>query len=255
MKPPDFVKLRAGGPECPSDFTLDRLHAGELPPAEAQRAERHVAGCADCGARLAERQAGFGAMDGVDPRVMLGRIRKGLDEPARSSVSERLSGWMRRLLTPVAMAATAAVVLMVVVPGQQQGTRMKGALALHVFRLTGDHAEEVVSGDTFAPGDRLRFSVDVPSEGHVTVLGVEASGALYTAWPLEPGVQTRFEEGDGIALPGAVSLDAQPGRETFYLVHCPVKVGPPRCTSQGAAAAPACPAGCTTSSFLMEKRP
>jgi hypothetical protein len=253
MKTPDFVKLRAGGPECPSDFTLDRLHAGELPPAEAQQAERHVAGCADCGARLAERQAGFGAIDGVDPRVMLGRIRKGLDEPARASVSERLSGWMRRLLAPVAMAATAAVVLMVVVPGQQQGTRMKGALALHVFRLTGDHAEEVVSGDTFAPGDRLRFSVDVPSEGHVTVLGVEASGALYTAWPLEPGVQTRFEEGNGITLPGAVSLDAQPGREMLYLVHCPLEVGTPECTSGGAGDKPVCPEGCVMTPFIMEK--
>jgi hypothetical protein len=253
MKPPDFVNLRAGGPECPSDFTLDRLHGGEFPPAEAQQAERHVAGCADCSARLAERQAGFGAIDGVDPRAMLARIRKGLDEPAQVSPSERLSGWMRRLLAPMAMVATTAVVLLVVVPGQQQGTRMKGALALHVFRLTGDHAEEVVSGDTFAPGDRLRFRVDVPSEGHVTVLGVEASGSLYTAWPLEPGVQTRLEEGNGIDLPGAVSLDAQPGRETLYLVHCPLEVGPPECSSGGAGAKPVCPEACVMTPFLLEK--
>ncbi|AKJ07016.1 uncharacterized protein DUF4384 [Archangium gephyra] len=253
MKPPDFVKLRAGGPECPSDFTLDRLHAGELPPEEARKTELHVAGCAGCGARLAERKAGFDAVEGVDPRVMLARIRKGLDEPARASFSERLIGWSRRLLAPMAMVATAAAVMMVVVPGQQQGTRMKGALGLHVFRLTGDHAEEVVSGDTFAPGDRLRFSVDVPSEGHVAVFGVEASGALYPAWPLEPGVQTRFEEGDGIELPGAVSLDAQPGREMFYLVHCPLEVGPPECTSGGAGEKPVCPEGCAMTPFIMEK--
>lgn len=252
MKPPDFVNLRAGGPECPSDFTLDRFHAGELPPEEAQRTERHVAGCADCGARMAERRAGFGAIEGVDPRVMLGRIRKGLDEPARASFPERLSGWTRRLLAPLAMVATVAVVLLVVVPGQQ-GTRMKGALGLHVFRLSGDHAEEVVSGEALAPGDRLRFRVDVPAEGHVTVFGVEASGALYTAWPLEPGVQTRFEEGDGIELPGAVSLDAQPGREVLYLVHCPLEVGPPACTSGGAGEKPVCPEGCAMTSFIMEK--
>ncbi|WP_375767606.1 hypothetical protein NR798_38925 [Archangium gephyra] len=253
MSPPDFVNLRAGRPECPSDFTLDRLHSGELSPAEAGETERHVAGCADCGARLAERKAGFDAIDGVDPRAMLGRIRTGLDAPAEASLSGRLSGWMRRLLGPMAMVATAAVVLMMVVPGQQQGTRMKGALALHVFRLTGDHAEEVVSGDTFAPGDRLRFRVDVPAEGHVVVLGVESSGALYTAWPLESGVQTRLEEGNDIELPGAVSLDAQPGRELLHLVHCPLEVGPPECTSAGAGEKPVCPEGCVMTSFILEK--
>lgn len=253
MSPPDFVNLREGRPECPSDFALDRLHSGELPPAEARETERHVAGCAECGPRLAERQAGFGAIDGVDPRAMLARIRTGLDAPAQAPLSERLIGWMRRLLAPMAMVAMAAVVLVVVVPGQQQGTRMKGALALHVFRLTGDHAEEVVSGDTFAPGDRLRFVVDVPAEGHVTVLGVEASGTLYTAWPLEPGVQTRFEEGNGLELPGAVSLDAQPGRELLHLVHCPLEVGPPECTSAGASEKPVCPEGCVVTSFILEK--
>lgn len=253
MKPPDFVNLRAGRPGCPSDFTLDRLHAGELPQAEARETESHVAGCADCGARMAERRAGFGAIDGVDPRVMLGRIRTGLDAPARVPLSERLSGWSRRLLAPLAMVATAAVVLLVVVPGQERVTRVKGALALHVFRLTGDHAEEMVSGDAFAPGDRLRFRVDVPAEGHVMVLGVEASGALYTAWPLEPGVQTRFEEGDGIELSGAVSLDAQPGREVLHLVHCPLEVGPPECTSGGAGGKPVCPEGCVMTSFILEK--
>lgn len=252
MSPPDFVTLRAGRPECPSDFALDRLHSGELPPAEARETEQHVAGCAGCGARLAERQAGFGAIDGVDPRAMLARIRTGLDAPAQAPLSERLSGWTRRLLAPMALVA-AAVVLMVVVPGQERGTRLKGALALHVFRLTGDHAEEVVSGETFAPGDRIRFRVDVPEEGHVVILGVEASGTLYTAWPLAPGVQTRFEEGNGIELPGAVSLDAQPGREILHLVHCPLEVGPPECTSGGAGEKPVCPAGCVLTSFIMEK--
>ncbi|MCY1081458.1 zf-HC2 domain-containing protein [Archangium lansingense] len=252
MSPPDFVTLRAGRPECPSDFALDRLHSGELPPAEAQAIERHVAGCTECGARMTERQAGFGAIDGVDPRVVLARIRTGLDAPVQTPLSERLSVWARRLLAPVAVA-TAAIILMVVVPGQEQGTRMKGALALHVFRLTGDHAEEVVSGDMFAPGDRLRFRVDLPGEGHVTIFGVEASGTLYTAWPLEPGVQTRFEEVNGIELPGAVSLDAQLGREMLYLVHCPLEVGPPECTSGGVGEKPVCPAGCVMTSFIMEK--
>jgi hypothetical protein len=129
---------------------------------------------------------------------------------------------------------------------------MKGGLALHVFRLAGDHGEEALSGDRFAPGDRLRFVVDVPAEGHVSVLGIEAGGALYTAWPLEPSVQTRFVSGTGIELPGAVELDDQPGRETLYLVHCPLKVGTPACTL-GADGKPSCPESCAMTAFVLDK--
>lgn len=257
MSPPDFLSLRAGRSECPSDFALDRLHAGELPTEEARRTEQHVAGCADCGARMAERRAGFGAIDEVDPRAMLARIRTGMDAPVQTSASERLLGWMRRLLAPVALVAAAAVALLMVrTSGDEETptTRMKGSLALHVFRLQGDHAEEVLSGDRFAPGDRIRFAVDLPVEGHVKVLGVESSGALYTAWPLDPGVQTRLEKGNGIELTGAVSLDAKPGREMLYLVQCPVEVGPPECTSAGAGAKPVCPAKCAVSPFILDKR-
>ena len=255
MSPPDFAALRTGRPECPSDLALDRLHAGELPREQALETERHVAGCAECGARMSERRAGFGAIEGVDPRVMLARIRTGLDTPA--PLSHRLLGWMRHQLAPLAVVAAAAVTLLVVTREQVRppATRQKGSLALHVFRLAGDHAEEVVSGSSFRPGDRLRFVVDLPAKGFVTVLGVESSGALYTAWPLEPGQGTRFEAGSGIALSGAVSLDAQPGREMLHLVLCPVEVGSPRCTSKGAGAAPECPAGCVTTPFIMDKRP
>lgn len=257
MSPPDFLSLRAGRSECPSDLALDRLHAGELPTEEAKRTEQHVAGCADCGARMAERRAGFGAIDEVDPRAMLARIRTGLDAPVQASVSERLLGWARRLIAPVALVAAAAVALLMVRTPVDEGptTRMKGSLALHVFRLQGDHAEEVLSGDRFAPGDRIRFAVDLPAEGLVKVLGVESSGTLYTAWPLDSGVQTRLEAGNGIELSGAVSLDAKPGRELLYLVQCPVEVGPPECTSGGAGAKPVCPAKCAMSPFILDKRP
>ena len=256
MSPPDFLSLRSGGPGCPSDLTLDRLHAGELAPELAQSTTQHVAGCAACHARMAERRAGFDALDGVDARVMLGRIRTGLEKPA--SFRERLWAMLRRLSVPLSAVAAAAVVLLLVLTGQESdgpGTRLKGSSTLHVFRLRGDHAEEVLSGDPFAPGDRLRFTVDLSSEGYVNVVGVEASGALYTAWPLDSGVQTRMAAGRGIELSGAVALDAKPGRETLYLVHCPLAVGPPACTSAGPEAKPACPEACTLTPFVLRKGP
>ena len=252
MSPPDFTPLRTGGPQCPSDLALDRLHAGELSAPEAQRLGQHVEGCAACGARMAERRAGFDALDGVDPRALLGRIRTGLDAPI-----PRPAGWSRlvRWLTPLALVAASALLVVRVLPGEAPlaGTRMKGSPALHVFRLQGDHAEEVLSGSAFAPGNRLRFVVDLPTEGYVKVLGVESSGTLYTAWPLDSGVQTRLDTGQGIELPGAVALDANTGRETLYLVHCPLEAGPPACTAGGAEGRPQCPKGCALTSFLMDK--
>ncbi|MBN1209790.1 MAG: hypothetical protein JXB05_33380 [Myxococcaceae bacterium] len=254
MTVPDFSSLRHSRPECPSDWMLDRLHAGEVAESEAGEARQHIAGCETCTARMAEREAGFSAIDGIDPRAMLARIRAGVDSRARTSLFDRIRAWGRGLLTPVALAAAAAVAVVIVTGGEQieVDTRMKGGLALHVFRLAGDHAEEALSGDRFAPGDRLRFSVDLPGEGHVSVLGIEAGGALYTAWPLEPGVQTRFAAGTGIELPGAVALDDQPGRETLYLVHCPSTVGTPACTLD-TSGKPRCPKSCAMTPFVLDK--
>ena len=97
--------------------------------------------------------------------------------------------------------------------------------------------------------------MDLPAEGYVKVLGVESSGALYTAWPLDPGVQTRWRAGNGIELTGAVSLDAKPGRETLYLVQCPVEVGPPACTSAGAGGEARVPREVRDEPFILGKRP
>ncbi len=254
MTGPDFSNLRQYRPECPSDWMLDRLHSGEVAEPEAGATRQHIAGCETCTARMAEREAGFNAISGADPRAMLARIRAGVDSRARPSLLERLRAWGRGFLAPVALAAAAVLVVVLVTGNEQTGvdTRMKGGLTLHVFRLAGEHAEEALSGDRFAPGDRLRFIVDLPSGGHVSVLGIEASGALYTAWPLEPGMQTRFAAGTGIELPGAVALDDQPGRETLYLVHCPIKVGTPAC-SLGTGGKPSCPESCAMTPFVLDK--
>lgn len=254
MTGPDFTNLRQHRPECPSDWMLDRLHAGALAEPEAGATRQHIAGCEACTARMAEREAGFNAIGEVDPRAMLARIRAGVESRARPSLLDRVRAWGRGFLAPIALAAAAAVAIVIVTGNEQTGdtTRIKGGLALHVFRLAGDHAQEALSGDRFAPGDRLRFTVDLPAEGHVSVLGVEAGGALYTAWPLEPSMQTRFAAGTGIELPGAVALDDQLGRETLYLVHCPIEVGTPVCTL-GTDSKPSCPKSCAMTAFVLDK--
>jgi hypothetical protein len=232
------------GLECPSDLVLDELVAGELDGDARQAAEGHVAACARCRDEVAARTSGFARHPEADPRRMLAAIRRGLDERPPSS-----RRW-RWLMGVVPAAAAAAVVLVVALRPSPPRIRAKGGAILHVFRLDGDHAAELVSGERVRPGDRLRFAVDLPAPGHVSVVGVQADGKLYRAWPLDDGVPTARAAGRGQALPGAVALDDSPGHETLYLVVCG---GEPSCSSAGAGHAPDCGLGCALSPFVLGK--
>lgn len=275
MNAHDLARLRAGNAECPSDLALDRLHAGELSQAESQQLSAHVAACTTCPQRMAERRAGFEALPEVDPRPLLSAIRRRLHEKESEPAARK---WLRQLtllFAPMAAATAALLVFMWVRHGEPEqplvktpGTsgaadpepdviRLKGSLGLHVYRLRDgrkEGAQAAISGDQFAPGDRLRFVVDLPSSGQIAIVGVESDGDLYTAWP-SPAELTESARpaGRGQELPGAVALDQSPGQETLYLVHCPQASAPPHCASMGAQGPPQCGAGCSLVSFVINK--
>lgn len=260
MTPPLFQELRPGRSACPSDLALDRHAAGETQADEEPRIRAHVAGCPHCAAHLAERR--FEALPGG--AAMLARVRARAGDAAIAQ--ERRRGWLRRLpVLALAAAGLAAGVLVIVRPPSsihtgetgETGVRDKGAPVLHVHRQTQQGSEEILSGATLAPGTALRFVVDLPAAGFVSILGVEARGGLYTAWPM-PGEQagdpaaTRRSAGAGQALPGAVVLDESLGREVLYLIHCPA--APPRCAAGEAGAPPRCQEGCARAPFVIVKR-
>jgi hypothetical protein len=253
MSLPDFNQLRAGNPECPSDFALDRFVSGELAAAQSEPIQKHTDTCQTCQTRLTERRAGFDAMDGVDPRRMLARIRTATAE-AEEAPALGILGWLRRLAAPLVVATVAAAVLLIPRKGPDDAVvRTKGGFALHVLRFTDGRAEETISGARFHSHDRLRFTVDLPRDGAVGVLGVESSGSLYTAWPLEAGTPRDQKAGTRVELPGAVELDDARGQETLYGVLCPQAAQLAQCRSRGTGQPPACPAGCETTPFTLEK--
>ncbi len=256
-----FDHIRSGGEGCPSDLMLDRLYAGELPPSAAKELQAHVAKCEQCPQRMAARQAGFDAFPDVDPRPLLAGIHRRIGAEQESKARRFSLAKLLTILAPVSAAAAVAVFLMIgrsthTDQPDRAMTREKGGLALHVFRQVGDGASEVISGDTFRPGDRIRFVVDLDRPGLINVLGVESGGALYVAWPQGQGGSVSYGEGKGQALPGAVVLDDSVGRETLYLVSCPQSVGTPaaRCKSVDAATQPSCPTGCAQSVFVLNKK-
>ncbi len=268
MRKSNFEALHPCGGDCPSDLVLDEFVAGELAAERERDVASHVEHCEHCAEQVAVLRRGFDAIEGVDERALLAGVRRRLDEPKRVSWSELLARWFGDWRTAVAAVGVAAVLLVAVWPRSgiessvpefsdsatfsESGVRSKGGLVLHVFRATAEGSEEMLSGDRFQPGDRLRFAIDMPESGHVSVVGLNADGALYDVWPLGDG-ETFFEAGDHIKLPGAVALDDAPGSERLFLVHCPETVGVSSCVTEGANQAPACPEGCATTSFVIQK--
>lgn len=259
-------KLRGRADSCPSNTDLNQLHTGELDAQAAAGLERHVASCPDCQSRMAMRKAGFAAIPDVDSRRLLDAIQRRGRQQDKPKLARKRS-WPRRaayVLTSLAAAAALSIVVLgqrtqtPTFPDESPGVREKGARALYVYKLIGDRAERTVSGDHFKSGDQLRFVVDLPSPGHINVFGVEASGEIYVAWPRSEGVSTLRAAGKQQELPGAAALDNSGGRETLYLVHCPVTVGPPAVVCQiknvhKPASPPSCPNDCVQTPFVLNK--
>jgi len=255
----DLDKLRDDRTGCPSDFAMDRWIAGECDAAVADELETHVAQCEACSTWVADRREGFSAFSGLDADGLLGDVLDAVDIQDQSA----RPAWWARWRWPVwggALATLAAAsVVFVVLPTESpepapDHLRAKGNAALRVYQLRGDKAEEILSGASVEPGSQLRFGVDLPTRARIRIVGVEHDGYLYTAWPLAgvdaPDVQ---KKGDNQLLPGAVTVDDSPGRETLYLVHCPTSAVPPKCTSRGAEQPPMCPDGCGLAGFVIHK--
>lgn len=264
----DLESLLTRAPEHPSELALDEWIAGLLSATRAAEVEAHCAGCPACLAFVAERREGLAAEPSLDADAIFARIRasaEAADAPApagRPTLRARLAKLFDlRGAGLVLVGAAAAVVVMLAIrapdPAGLGGpvVRAKGTLALEVARKTEGGVQPMVSGDVFRPDDALRFIVTLPTRGQIMIVGVEADGTIYPAWPLAGhGANPVLPAGEAQALDGAVRLDGKPGVETFYLVHCPEKVYP-NCASQGPGAAPLCPDACRAAPFVVKKQP
>lgn len=217
----DWSAIREGGPDCPSEPELERLHLRAGPPADLGRIEAHASGCDDCQAYLGRLSMGFDVVPDLDERALLAGVRRRLDEtPARRP-------WWQWLVALVPVGAVAAAVFLMVRPPDPGaadagvGTRMKG-FGFTVHRQTAAGSAQVASGDRFAPGDRLQIEVSLPEAGQLAVFGREPSGKIYRAWPIDKET-AKFAAGRH-TLPDALELDDTLGRESLAVVLCPTSI-------------------------------
>ena len=219
-----------------SDLTWDRLHAGSLAPALVDQVRHHAAACSSCAARGA-------ALDAAHRRFIAA------PPPLRAS---RVHAW--RVMVP-AFAVAAAALVVVLVGGEREATRMKGGFGVTVFAGRGRDAVPLGAGDAIFPGDRLQLSYSAPRDGHLAVLSIDGADRVEayfpsseTTWPAAAGHQ--------IALPVSTELDDVLGDERLWIVFCdrPRPLAPliAVLAERGVAAEP--PPGCEVQRLRFAKR-
>jgi hypothetical protein len=210
--------------EHPSEWTLSRLHAGELPAAEATRTRTHAASCERCGNVLREAEEAQRRFEAEHP---FDRFAEGVERAAeRAGKQRQFSGdSSRRWVGPlVAMAATVLVVVAVPRVLNEEpvpGVRTKGG-ATAELRVGGgaDSSQRVARTDApeaLAQGERVRLGYTPDTRKYVLALSVDAAGEVTPLYPesgqslpVEPGVGTHW-------LPGSLEFTGT-GAERVVLV-------------------------------------
>lgn len=227
------------GEECLSDLDLDQLQCGELEPHQSRPLLRHLENCGDCQKRREQllQVANFdsqAAWDRLSLKISAGDVHANVEQalqhtpPSEQEQEPAPKGLFERYRWPILLAglASAATLVLLVVLQQPNTIRSKGGLQLRIYRANNSapqqqKAEQVLSGARFAAGDRLQFELDLPKAGQIMVVGVEASGSLYPAYPSSgPPISRAIGSGQKQMLRDAIQLDDSVGVEWLILVFC-----------------------------------
>jgi hypothetical protein len=203
--------------ECLSDLDLDRLLGGEIEAgAGAAAARAHASACPDCTRRIAELRTDA-APFANDLWV------RGL-AVATARAARR---WPRITLPAIAggALAAAAVLLVVVRPQSDDGTRTKGTDSLSLIVQSPDGTTgRVVDGGHLSPGDSVRFEVSTDTNGFLTILGLDAAPRVTRYVPSMPGEARPIALGRRQRLRDTIVLDATLGAERIVALVCPREV-------------------------------
>ncbi|MGC3999566.1 MAG: hypothetical protein QM767_19825 [Anaeromyxobacter sp.] len=208
------------------DVLVERLHAGDLSPAEAVRvrARLEAEGGLDRLAALDRDAATFREAHPPGPGLAEIRRRAGLRTGAAPRPRRR---WAIPAFTLAAAAAAAALLAVVRAPGLPgpggaagEDTRLKGPgphLQVH-RRGPGDVPQPLPDGATARAGDVLQLSCVAAGGAFGVVVSIDGRGTVTLHLPDAPGPAARLEARGAVPLPHAYALDDAPQFERFFLV-------------------------------------
>jgi hypothetical protein len=214
-----------------SEWTLRRLHAGELPANEAEQARTHAAGCEQCGAVL--HQAGETQRQ-FEAEVPFERFEAGVrraEEKARKQELARRGSSQRWVAPLVALAATVLLVVAVrpLIAGDTvPGVRTKGS-AVAELRIGGGEGSQRMAGldapEPLAPGERVRLGYTPDARRYVLALSVDSAGQVTPLYP-EAGQSLPVEPGAGTHwLPDSIEFTGSGAERVVVLLSdAPVTV-------------------------------
>jgi hypothetical protein len=177
-----------------SEWTLRRLHAGELPGKEAEQARAHVSGCAECQELVKGLEANQARFEAEVPfeRFEAG-VERVLNKPkARPS---------RSLRNGVLVAMAASVLLVVLVRpmlSQPPTNRLKGGASAELRVGGGGPQRGVLPGDTeeLEPDEKVRLAYVSGPYRYVLAVSVDAAGEVSELYA-QDGMSLPVEEGQG----------------------------------------------------------
>jgi hypothetical protein len=138
------------------------------------------------------------------------------------------------------------------------GTRIKGAASLAVYRRTPAGSERLADGDLARPGDLLRIGYSAGGSAYGVILSIDGTGAVTLHLPPSGDHAAMLASGGMTLLDSAYELDAAPRIERFYLVtgSRPFDVAPVIAAARRAHGAPPAlplPPGLAQVSFAVQK--
>lgn len=180
-------------------LSLERHLAGEID------ATSHLDSCGDCQDRWIALQA--------DAALALPPLNVA-DQPTPSR-------WPM-VAGVLAIAAGLAVFVLRPPPaGHGDGVRVKGGFAFEVHAYDGQASRLLVDGDAVAAKERLGFRVKSDTAGHLLILGRDATGSVWLAYPQQnQGASVAFNSTPLRDLKQAITLDATPGDERLTALLC-----------------------------------
>lgn len=255
------------------EWLLERLAAGDLPPARAAEVRRRLAlepGGAERLAALARSNEEI--LSAHPPAVIVSELTDRAHRAARLDAARasapRNRNWLFVVAPPVLALGSLGVMMALRAPkdggaGALLGARettaagddgdiIKGTPRLRVYRKMGETSQRLQTNAAARAGDQLQLAYVSAGKRFGAVVSADGAGRVTFHLPADAGPAVQLRAGGEIPLSASYELDAAPGFEKFLFVTSDAPFDASVLTDVATGRGPA-PTGTSMISFTLRK--